>query len=83
MNKHLMMLLLMPFLALGVSCGRTQSDGDKVLSLSSLLADPGKYSGKTVTVDGFYFHAFEVEAFAGEMDVSGAAGGRALPVGEG
>lgn len=79
MSRYLYLLLVLPLLGLTSGCSVGCAGGGQSLSLGQVLSEPDKYSGKTITVDAFYYHAFEVEALAGGLDLSN---GRASTVGE-
>jgi hypothetical protein len=51
------------------------------VSLDELLANPGRYNGRAVTLEGFYFHGFETIVVAEELVPSGYAAGHLTPAG--
>lgn len=57
------------------------SKADSQISFSQLLSQAGKYSGKTITVDGFYFAGFEIAVLCDFLVPSDFAPGNVNPGG--
>jgi hypothetical protein len=51
------------------------------ITFSQLIADPAKYNGQTVTIDGFWFDGFEIEVLAERLIPSSYAQGNLQPDG--
>ena len=51
------------------------------ITFSQLTADPAKYNGQTVTIDGFWFDGFEIEVLAERLIPSSYAQGNLQPDG--
>ena len=51
------------------------------ITFSQLTADPAKYNGQTVTIDGFWFDGFEIEVLAESLIHSSFAPGNLQPDG--
>jgi len=52
-----------------------------IITFSQLTADPAKYNGQTVTIDGFWFDGFEIETLAERLIPSSFAPGNLQPDG--
>ena len=52
-----------------------------LITFSQLTADPAKYNGQTVTIDGFWFDGFEIEVLAERLIPSSFAPGNLQPDG--
>lgn len=74
------LLLLLAFLATG--CGGAGVTVTQTATFDQLLARPIQYNDKMVTVDGFYFHGFEVIVLSEKLVYSGHATGHLIPRGE-
>ena len=55
--------------------------GDGEVTFEQLFSDPEQYNGKTITIDGFYFHGFEVIVLSEVLEYSGYAEGHLIPEG--
>ncbi len=75
MKRRLVLLGPLLLLAALAACSR----GGKLASVSELIADPEKYSGRTVTVEGIYFHGWEVVVLAEKLVPSGFRPGHLVP----
>ena len=71
-----MMLLL---LTITLGCGQ---DKNREITFQELLANPSEYDGKDITLEGFFFHGFEIQVIAEMLDYSGYAEGHLIPKGE-
>lgn len=52
------------------------------VTFEQLFADAGKYHGKEITIEGFYFHGFESIILAERLEPSGFAEGHLIPKGD-
>jgi len=66
-------------MSIAISCTRWQSETP--LTLEQLFANPGKYNGKTVTLEAFYFHGWETIVLSERVEPSGYAPGHLVPKG--
>ena len=57
------------------------STGAPTVTFEQLFTTPGKYDGKQVIVEGFYFHGFESNVFGERLENSGLAEGHLWPKG--
>jgi hypothetical protein len=77
-NKILLVLTcIINLVALSIGCS---SNND--VMLDQLAAQPDKYIGKTVTVEGFYFAGFEIVVLCGELVPSDYYPGNLAPAGK-
>ena len=74
------MALILIVLALVVGCGEQQQTAQDV-SFDQLFSSPGKYNGKQITLEGFYFSGFEANVISERLDYSGYAEGHLVPKG--
>jgi hypothetical protein len=65
--KRFLLSAICIILILALVTGCRNSPSNQVLSVDQLTSQADKYNGKTVTVEGFYFDAFEMEALAGSL----------------
>ena len=56
--------------------------GGRYVTFQQLLASPEKYNGQNVTLEGFYFHGWEVSCLSETLGPSGYAEGHLVPKGE-
>jgi hypothetical protein len=59
----------------------TPTTSSPVITFSQLTADPEKYNGQTVTIEGFWFDGFEIEVLAERFMSSDFAPGNLQPDG--
>jgi hypothetical protein len=69
-------LLALAFLAVGCNAG-----GLAAVTFDQLSSNPGKYSHKEITIEGFYFHGFETIVLCEKLELSGFAPGHLVPKG--
>ncbi len=76
-------ILLSTVLVIGLfaSC-RTKETPAQPVTFDQLFNDPGKYSGKYTTIEGFYFQGFEVNVLSEKLEYSGYAPGHLVPKGK-
>lgn len=55
--------------------------GEQAVTFEQLFSNPEQYNGKTITIDGFYFHGFEVIVLCEALEYSGYAEGHLIPEG--
>ena len=67
--------------ALIISFASAGCQAKSEVSISQLTAQPEKYNGNTVTVEGFYFHGFETVVLCESLTSSGYAPGHLIPSG--
>ncbi len=51
------------------------------VTFDQLYTEPGKYNGKEITIEGFFFHGWEVTVLAERLEHSGYAPGHLVPRG--
>ena len=66
---------------LTIGCSEEQATKVQDVTLEQLFANPNKYNGKQVIVEGFYFHGFEVIVLSERLEYSGYAEGHLVPKG--
>ena len=83
MNRHVAWVcaLLLSMLGLTIGCSQGQATEVQEITFEQLFSNPGKYSGKHVTVEGFYFSGFEVIVLSEKLEYSGYAEGHLIPKG--
>ncbi len=64
---------------MGLTAGCTT--GVPTVTFEQLFTAPGKYNGKRVIVEGFFFHGFESNVFSERLENSGLAEGHLWPKG--
>ncbi|MBM3167140.1 MAG: hypothetical protein FJZ94_06815 [Chloroflexi bacterium] len=84
MNRYgvLAAILALSLLCLAIGCSGTQPAETPKVTFDQLFADPARYNGKQVTVEGFYFHGFEVIVLCERLEDSGRAPGHLVPQGK-
>ncbi len=82
MAKYLVLVCGLLLLSISVvACQGGSATGVREVALDELFTNPGKYNGKYVITDGFYFHGFEVNVLAEGLEYSGLAEGHLIPQG--
>lgn len=83
MNKYKVLVggVLIWLLSLTVGCGGQPATKPQEITFDQLFASPDKYSGKYVTIEGFYFQGWEVVVLSEKLDFSGGAPGHLVPKG--
>jgi hypothetical protein len=85
-RKHLTqhMAIICTFLlmatVISAGCGGCTAEAKEV-TFDQLFANPGKYSGSNIILEGFYFHGFEVIVLSERLEYSGYAEGHLVPKG--
>jgi hypothetical protein len=51
------------------------------VTFDQLFSNPTKYSNKDITIEGFYFHGFEIIVLSERLEYSGLAAGHLVPKG--
>lgn len=75
----LTLIVLVSFAGLLAPACRMAPAGE--ITFDELFSSPERYSGKEVTLEGFYFHGFETIVFAEKLELSGYAAGHLVPKG--
>ena len=75
-RRAVVCILFMSILLTGAGCAAGE------VTFEQLFAKPDSYNGKTITLEGFYFHGFEAMLFCEELKLSGYAEGHLVPAGE-
>ena len=65
-----------------IGCSTEQVKKVQEVTLDQLSANPDKYNGKQVMVEGFYFHGFETIVLSERLDYSGYTEGHLVPKGK-
>ena len=71
------MSLIVFLVTAGCAVSRRQT-----VSFDDLFANPNKYNGRFVSIEGFYFSGFEVQVIAERQEHSGYAEGHLVPKGQ-
>ncbi|MBI4304564.1 MAG: hypothetical protein HY665_09555 [Chloroflexi bacterium] len=66
---------------LAASCTINQTAKSQEVAFEQLFANPGRFNGSRITIEGFYFHGFEVVVLAEKLEYSGYAPGHLVPKG--
>ncbi len=56
-------------------------DKAEQVTFDQLFASPGRYNNSKVTIEGFYFQGFEINALSERLEYSGFAAGHLVPKG--
>lgn len=83
----MMLLVLVVPVALGLllliaGCNESQAPKVQEVTFNQLFADLDKYNGNEITIEGFYFHGFEVIVLSESLESSGYAQGHLIPKGK-
>ena len=78
----LVCVLLLPIVGLTIGCSKEQAAEGQVVNFDQLLTSPEQYNGQDVTIEGFFFHGFEVIVLSESLESSGYAQGHLIPKGK-
>jgi hypothetical protein len=83
MNRYAAIICIPLLLVIGLAVGCIENRGKEVheVAFDHLCANPGHYNGKYVTIEGFYFHGFEVVVLSERLEYSACAKGHLTPEG--
>ena len=73
---------LLLIIGLTIGCNEEQATEVQDVTLEQLFTNRDKYNGKQITVEGFYFHGFEVIVLSERLEYSGYAEGHLAPKGK-
>lgn len=76
-RKLLVATVALAILLAGCTPGKTT-----MVTFEQLFSDPGKYNGKEITIEGFFFAGFETIVLAERLEPSGYAPGHLVPKGD-
>ena len=84
--KKVVLLVLVVTVVLGLllliaGCNGNQAPKVQEVTFNQLFADLDKYNGDEITIEGFYFHGFEVIVLSESLESSGYAQGHLIPKG--
>ena len=85
--KKIVLLVLVVTVVLGLllliaGCNENQAPKVQEVTFDQLFADLDKYNGNEITIEGFYFHGFEVIVLSESLESSGYAQGHLIPKGK-
>ncbi|MDD5509689.1 MAG: hypothetical protein PHI12_02585 [Dehalococcoidales bacterium] len=82
MNRYVtpVAILLLGIISITFGCARAVNEVQEP-TFDRLFANPDKYNGKTIAIEGFCFHGFEIIVLAEMLDYSGYAPGHLVPKG--
>lgn len=85
--KKVVLLVLVVTVVLGLllliaGCNENQAPEVEEVIFNQLFADPDKYNNNEITIEGFYFHGFEVIVLSESLEFSGYAQGHLIPEGK-
>ncbi len=82
MNRYtiLVNVLLLAIIGTATGCGGAATEVNE-LTFDQLFANPDKYNGKTIAIEGFCFHGFEIIVLSEMLEYSGYAPGHFVPKG--
>ena len=82
----ILLVLVVPvvlgLLLLIAGCNENQASKVQEVTFNQLFADLDKYNGNEITIEGFYFHGFEVIVLSESLESSGYAQGHLIPKGK-
>jgi len=75
MNRYVAIICIPLLLIIGLTVGCVENRGKEVyeVTFDQLCANPDHYNGKYVTMEGFYFHGFEVVVLSERLEYSAYA----------
>jgi len=76
----LLVLIILSLSQLPVTGCSWQKNGE--VTLDELTSDPVRYNVEEITIDGFYFQGFDVQAITERLEYSGYTLGHIVPKGE-
>ncbi|MBM3154450.1 MAG: hypothetical protein FJ008_03865 [Chloroflexi bacterium] len=84
MNRYVALasILAISLSCLAISCSGMQPTKTPQVTFDQLFADPARYNGKQIVIEGFYFHGFEVIVLCERLEYSGHAPGHLVPAGK-
>lgn len=82
MNRYIALVgvLLLAIIGIAAGCSGAATEVQE-LTFDQLFANPDKYNGKTITIEGFYFHGFEIIVLGEKLEYSGYAPDHFVPKG--
>jgi hypothetical protein len=82
MNRYIVLVcvLLLAIISIAAGCNGAATEVQE-LTFDQLFANPDKYNGKTIAIEGFYFHGFEIIVLGETLEYSGYALGHFVPKG--
>lgn len=83
MNRYAAIIGISLLLVISLTVGYIEKQGREVheVTFDQLFANPYYYNGKYVTIEGFYFHGFEVVVLSERLEYSTYAKGHLTPEG--
>ena len=78
----LVCVLLLSIIGLTIGCSKEQATEVQVVNFDQLLTSPEQYNGQDVTIEGFFFHGFEIVVLSENLGYSGYADGHLVPKGK-
>ena len=82
MNRYIILVgvLLSVIVGIAAGCSIAATEVQEV-TFDQLFADRDKYNGKTIAIEGFYFHGWEIIVLGEMLEYSGYAPGHLVPKG--
>ncbi len=81
MRRRTVLTILLSLTVLGLIAGCGGRGATQEVTFDQLFADPARYNGKQIAIEGFAFHGFEVIVLSERLDYSGYAAGHLAPKG--
>ena len=78
----LVCVLLLSIIGLTIGCSKEQAAEVQVVNFDQLLTSPEQYNGQDVTIEGFFFHGFEIVVLSENLEYSGYAERHLVPKGK-
>ena len=75
-------LLIIAIIGLALGYLALNRGNPQELTFEQLSSSPDRYRGKSIVIEGFYFHGWETIVLCEELDLSGLAKGHLVPGGE-
>lgn len=83
MNRHIILACVLSLAIMGIATGCSGAAVEtQELTFDRLFANPDKYNGNTIAIEGFYFHGFEIIVLGEKLEYSGYAPGHLVPKGK-
>jgi len=75
-------VLLLSIISLTIGCSKEQAAEVQVVNFDQLLTSPEQYNSQDVTIEGFFFHGFEIVVLSEILEYSGYTERHLVPKGK-
>ena len=82
MNRYIILVSVLLLIIIGIAAGCNGAATEvPEITFDQLFASPDKYNGKTIAIEGFCFHGWEIIVLSEMLEYSGYAPGHLVPKG--